>query len=220
MKNIEVKKSTRSNPDQPSPFNILFPLRKRLLPLFQTLAPELVVDEDIVLKSLDMNDSRRIFDLVDKNREHLEAWLSWIQKIQSLKDSRSFVRAVGYKDIFAGRWVYGIWYQHQLVGMIDFNEGDRELNQVAIGYWLSHDFQGKGIITRSAEKCIDYLFKEQQVNRVLIKCATDNYRSQAVAKRLHFNWEGIDREVGTVNGKSVDLIIYGILYREWLASHP
>ncbi|MCB0839634.1 MAG: GNAT family N-acetyltransferase [Bacteroidetes bacterium] len=217
MKNSEVKKSTSSNPDHASTLKKLFPIGKTLRPLFQTLAPELEVDEDIVLKSINMDDARRIFDLVDANRKHLEAWLSWIQKLQSVKDSKSFIRAIRYKDVFAGRWVYGIYYQDQLVGMIDFNDGDRDLNQVAIGYWLSHDFQGKGIVTRAARKCIDYLFKEKQVHRVLIKCATDNYRSQAVANRLNFNWEGIDRDAGTVNGKSVDMINYGILYREWLA---
>ena len=220
MKKPEVSKSTSSNPDPRSPLSKLFPIRKSLRPFFQTLAPELVVDEDIVLRSLDMEDSKRIFELVDKNRKHLEAWLSWIEKIRSVKDSKNFVRTVKYKDVFAGRWVYGIWYQEKLVGMIDFNEGNKELNQVAIGYWLASEYQGNGIITRSAKKVISYLFNQQEVHRVLIKCATDNYKSQAVAERLNFNWEGIDREVGTINGKSVDLIIYSILYREWYELNP
>ena len=216
MKKPEVSKLTSSNPDPRSPLRKLFPIRKSLRPFFQTLAPELMVDEDIVLRSLDMDDSKRIFELVDTNRQYLEAWLSWIEKIKSIKDSKNFIRTVRYKDIFAGRWVYGVWYQDALVGMIDFNEGDKELNQVSLGYWLASNYQGKGIITRSAQKCISYLFLEQEVHRVMIKCATDNMRSQAIAERLHFNWEGIDREVGTINGKSVDMNIYGILYREWL----
>ncbi|MEO0471899.1 MAG: GNAT family protein [Bacteroidota bacterium] len=191
------------------------PIRRALRPFFFKPAPELTVSEDILLQSLKPSDSAALYLLVEENREHLEAWLTWITQIQSLEDTQRFIRQVSYRDIFRGRWVYAVRFQDKIVGLIDFNEGDRELNQVSIGYWLGEQAQGKGIITRSVTTCLDYCFKEQQLHKVLIKCASHNEKSIAVPMRLNFQWEAIEREAGEVNGQIVDLMVYGMTYRDW-----
>ena len=52
----------------------------------------------------------------------------------------------------------------------------------SVGYWLSEEFQGKGIVLRSVEKLVDYCFTELLLNRIEIKCGTKNYKSQAIAE--------------------------------------
>lgn len=216
MKKPEVPNVPGSNlPEKKSPLRNMFPIRKPLRPFWHKPAPELMVDDEIILKSLTSADGPRVFELVDANRRHLQEWLTWIEKIQTLKDSMSFVRNVRYRDIFEGRWVYGVWYMEELVGLIDFNEGDKENNQVALGYWLNKEHQGKGIITRAVSKCLDYAFDEQHIHKVIIRCATNNLKSQAIPMRLNFTWEGMDHNAGTVNGKTVDMVAYGMLYRDW-----
>jgi ribosomal-protein-serine acetyltransferase len=173
------------------------------------------VDEDLLLQELRIKDIDRLFTLIDTNREHLQQWLSWIKRVQTRDDCRTFVNQTSYRNIFAGRWVYGVWYLDDLVGLIDFNEGLRSINQVSMGYWLSLAAQGKGIMTRSVRACLDYAFNEQHLHKVVVKCASDNFRSQAIPIRLRFSWEGLHHDAGTINGREVDMISYSMVYRDW-----
>ncbi|MEZ4828656.1 MAG: GNAT family protein [Bacteroidia bacterium] len=192
-----------------------FPVRNALKALWVKTAPELEVDEDILLRPISIQDAERIFELVNNNRVHLQEWLSWIEKVKTLQECRYFIRTVSYRDIFSGKWVYSIWYKDKLEGLIDFNEGDREQNQISLGYWISKEQEGKGIVTRCVQKCLDYVFDIHKLHRVVIKCATANFRSEAIPLRLKFSWEGLDHEAGVVNGKTVDMVTYSMLYRDW-----
>ena len=191
-------------------------IREALRPFFHRPAPRLTVDRELILQELRAEDIDRLYHLIEANREHLQKWLSWIQNIETREQCRTFVNRVSYRNIFAGRWVYGVWHHGQLVGLIDFNEGNKRLNQVSIGYWLDLAYEGQGIMTRAVSACLDYAFEVQRLHKVLIVCASDNFRSQAIPIRLRFNWEGLHHNAGTVNGRPVDMIIYGMIYRDWL----
>lgn len=214
------------NPFQPKPkgertgknprlLSGIFPLTQTLRPLFQVKAPVLKVADKLEIRGLKPADTDRLFGVIELNREFLEGWLSWIDLIRTPENCRDFVHSVNYEDIFANGWVYSMWYEGDLAGLIDFNEGDRDLNQISIGYWLAEIYQGHGIVSRCVEAALDYVFFEQDIARVLLKCATDNDKSQAVALRKGFSWEGIEHDAGTVNGKAVDLNIYSMLWRDW-----
>ena len=193
----------------------VFPIRKSLLPFFPKPSPKLEVDDEITLMALQPQDEEKLYELIEWNRGHLEEWLPWIHSITSLEDCQEFMKSIEYSDIFSGKWVYAIWYKEQLVGLMDFNEGDKELNQIAIGYWLGEYYQGKGIVTRAVTASLDYVFDVQQIHKVLLKFVKHNEKSQAVALRLNFQWEGIQQEAGTLNGETVDMITYSMLYRDW-----
>lgn len=190
-------------------------IREALRPFFHKPAPKLQVDEDILLQEPRLEDIDRLYELIEGNREHLQRWLSWIQRITTREHCRTFVNHVNYRNIFSGRWVYGIWYRDELAGLIDFNEGDKQLNQVSLGYWLAHAYQGKYIMSRVVRTCLDYAFDEQHLHKVLIKTASDNFRSQAIPIRLRFSWEGLTHDAGTVNGRPIDMIIYSMVYNDW-----
>ncbi|RMG62294.1 MAG: GNAT family N-acetyltransferase, partial [Bacteroidetes bacterium] len=118
--------------------------------------PYLQIDDSTSLRPLTETDGERVFFLVASNRSYLQAWLSWIESIRTLADARRFVRAVDYRDVFTGQWVWGIWYQDKLVGLLDCNEGHRGRREISIGYWLAAGYQGKGIATRAARRCVDH----------------------------------------------------------------
>ncbi len=161
------------------------------------------------------SDDERLYVMIESNRWHLEPWLSWIEDIHTLADTRRFLKTLNYKSIYGGGWVFGIEYQGKLVGLMDFNEGTKGEQSISLGYWLDVDAEGQGLITRAVKRCIEYLFEEQGVQKIYIKCATDNVRSEAVPKRLDFTWEGIDYFAGQVKGKSVDLTIYSLEVENW-----
>ena len=177
--------------------------------------PRIQADEDLVLRAVTPSDDEQLYVMIESNRWHLEPWLSWIEDIHTLQDTRKFLKSVSYKSIYAGGWVFGIEFQGQLVGLMDLNEGNHHDRFIALGYWLDADAEGQGLITKTVISCMNYLFEEQNVRKVLIKCATNNVRSEAIPKRLGFTWDGISYNAGMVQEQSVDLVKYSMTKTDW-----
>lgn len=53
------------------------------------------------------------------------------------------------------------------------------------------------------------------LNRIEIKAAVKNFKSQAIPEKLNFKKEGILRQAEFVNNEFIDLFIYSILKNEW-----
>ena len=77
-----------------------------------------------------------------------------------------------------------------MVGVIGYNQIDRALAKVSIGYWLAERWQGNGIITRACQALIHHAFEEMGMEKVEISAATDNEPSRAVCERLGMQQEG------------------------------
>ena len=108
-----------------------------------------------------------------------------------------------------------IIFKGEVVGGTGFHSIDRGSKCAEIGYWIAKDATGKGIITKSVKRLIDFAFDEIKLNRIVIKCATENMKSRAVPERLGFTKEGIEREAGWLHTRFVDHVVYSILAREW-----
>ena len=87
----------------------------------------------------------------------------------------------------------------------------------AIGYWLTKNAQGKGIIINSCKALIEYGFKTWTYTELKIRAATHNLKSQAIAEELKFKKEGILRQAELVNNTFFDLVLYSMLSDEWIA---
>lgn len=108
-----------------------------------------------------------------------------------------------------------IRYNGELAGVIGFHRVDWLNHSTSIGYWLAEDFQGKGIMTASCRCLLDYAFGNLGMNRVEIRCATENLRSRAIPERLGFTEEGLIRQAEWLYDHYVDHLVYGLLREEW-----
>ncbi len=176
------------------------------------------VDDEIELGLLEERHAPALFELTDRNREHLREWLPWVDGTTSLEDSRTFIRVSLETFSYNNGFPVGIWYQGYLAGCIAYHYFAWNTRRTEIGYWLGQEFSGKGIITRAARKLIEYGFGELGLNRIEIRCAPGNLKSRAIPERLGFTREGILRQVGIIHdGIVVDMVIYGLLVDEWAA---
>src|SRR6056297_430951 len=173
------------------------------------------VDKDIYLKLFNPNDAVELLNLINSNRFYLREWLDWVDKTKDISDSKDFIHDSRKQFAANNGFQVGIWYKEELVGVIALHEIDWEDRQTEIGYWLGEDYQGKGIITKSCEAIIDYVFEVLELNRVEITCAEKNSKSQAVPERLGFTKEGVIRDNQWLNGRYVNHVIYGLLKEEW-----
>ncbi|MGZ4059871.1 MAG: GNAT family N-acetyltransferase, partial [Bacteroidia bacterium] len=70
-------------------------------------------------------------------------------------------------------------------------------------------------ITRSCKAIINKAFQILHLNRIEIKCGTENYKSQGIPERLNFKKEGIIRQGEILNNKFIDLYLYSMLRSDW-----
>ncbi|MFZ1977170.1 MAG: GNAT family protein [Bacteroidota bacterium] len=173
------------------------------------------IDNALHLKLLEQSDAPELFALIDANRDHLRQWLPWIDANASINESISFIQSAELQQKENLSFQCGIYHHNTLAGVIGFHRIDW-INRIAeIGYWLGDEFQGNGIMTKSCLTLVNYAFLNFGLNRVQIRCASKNYRSQAVVKRLGFFEEGLLRQAEFLYDHYVDLIVYGITADIW-----
>ncbi|MDA9556039.1 GNAT family N-acetyltransferase [Vibrio sp.] len=168
------------------------------------------IDETLKLFLLTPIKADLVYNLIDENRAYLTRWMTWPPKVTSSDDTRNFIKdtLVGLSEM--KEMACGIEYEGHLVGVVTFNEINFDLKKVTIGYWISDQYQGKGIITKSCQALIDYAFDSLEMQKVEIRVATENYPSQKVCERLGFTLEGTIRNAEHLHGHIVDHQLYGL----------
>jgi ribosomal-protein-serine acetyltransferase len=174
------------------------------------------LDNDTFLKELELSSANDLFNLICSNRNYLRKWLTWVDGIQHLDDTINLIKPDLNRDMYYGRFVLEIRHHDDLAGLINFHNGDKINMIIELGYWFAEKYQGKGIMTKSCIACINYAFLNLSFNRIVIKCAAGNERSKGIPARLHFTFEGIEREGQYLNGEYTDMMVYSMLKREWL----
>jgi len=173
------------------------------------------IDDSSFLSLLEIKDTDKLYDLINRNRAHIGEWLKFPSITLEADDSRTFIERtrIRYaKD--EGYWL-GIWSGDELVGSIGYLYFDQENKKTEIGYWLGKEYEGKGFITKSIEVLINYAFDELKFNKIEIGVATDNIKSRAIPEKLGFKREGELRDYEYINGRFLDRIIYGLKANEW-----
>jgi ribosomal-protein-serine acetyltransferase len=169
------------------------------------------VDKEITLKLPSQNDAQEIFALVDLNRAYLRHYLPWVDRNQSLKDTESFIQDCRRSFQEGMGFSLCIQFNEKIVGMIGFDHFDKDNQKIEIGYWLSEDQQGKGIMLRSCQAMVDYAFKNLNVHRVEIRCVVDNKSSKKIPEKLGFKLEGLFKESTLLQGQFYDTLLYGLV---------
>ena len=91
-------------------------------------------------------------------------------------------------------------------------EGDGVWN---IGYWMHHDFQGKGYMTEAVMCILDWGFTELQAQRITSEHASWNEASGKVLLKAGFTHIG-HLDCGFVkNGKEIPEEAYALTQEEW-----
>jgi ribosomal-protein-serine acetyltransferase len=175
----------------------------------------MTVDDDIKLKLLEKRDAEEMFSVVDNNRDYLREWLPWVNGVKKKEDYYPVIDMWLKQFAANDGFQVGIFYQDKYVGMIGFHNIDWGNKQTSIGYWLDGNMQGKGIMTRSVNALLKYAFEELKLNRVEIRCGTENLKSKAIPERLGFQQEGIIRDGEFLYDHFIDSYVYSLLSIEW-----
>ncbi|MCC5802309.1 ribosomal-protein-serine acetyltransferase [Bacillus sp. V-88] len=176
------------------------------------------VDKEISIELFQQHHKEELYELIDSNRDHLRPWLLWVDKRRSPEDLEPVIPIWIRNYADNNGFDAGIRYHGRLVGMIGLHYIDWKNRSTSIGYLLTEEAQGKGIITRAVSSLLNYLFNELDLNRVEIQCALNNGKSIGIPARLGFTKEGITRDGQWLYDHYEDIVTYSMLKKDWPVS--
>ena len=155
--------------------------------------------------------AEELFVLTDRNRLFLRRWLPWLDGTMTSDDTRQFL-ALQVQRFARGESLYvTIFSDDSIAGVAGFNSLDRINGIGYIGYWLGEEFTGRGIMTTVVRDLIEIGKSYYSLQKVDIRCATDNSRSRAIPERLGFSHEGTLRRAERVYDEWFDHEVYAYL---------
>src|SRR5687768_15714590 len=188
---------------------------RRALQLDAGVMVSFKVDSGVWLREFTLEDARAVFDAVIANRDHLSPFMHWMTPGYSIDSANAFIQQAIEKRAARKSLSLGILRGERFIGSIGFVYFDWVAGKAEIGYWISADEEGKGIVAESARMLIDFAFRELELNRIEIRCSSDISGSAVIALRLGFTREGLLRIDEFSNGRLHDFEICGLLASEW-----
>lgn len=103
----------------------------------------------------------------------------------------------------------------QAVGTALLFRWEQASARAELGYVLGRAHWGRGVMREALTALIDFAFDALQLNRLEAEVNPANMPSLVLLKRLGFQQEGLLRERWAAKGQTYDVIVHGLLRREW-----
>lgn len=173
--------------------------------------------DKVSIEPLSQRHANEIFDLTELNREYLREWLPWLDSVKNVSDTEFFIKSTEEQAYSGGGPNFAILSSGSICGVAGFHKVDNQNRVGSIGYWLSQEYVGNGIVSRVVKQLIDIGFGELKLNKIEIRCAEGNIKSRAIPERLGFTYEATLRQCEWLYSKYVNHAVYSMLASEYNA---
>ena len=141
---------------------------------------------------------------------------------RSIFETRSYVRFLiyQYRSGMPGSWVIVLKESKQVVGTIGYMSFNADNSTVEVGYSLSREHWGKGLMTEALAAVIDETFRTLKLHRIEAMHDAANPASGRVMAKCGMQHEGHMRERICCKGSFRDVEMWAILRKDWEKTHP
>lgn len=170
--------------------------------------------ERLILRKVTMRDAADMYRYT-QDRE-VARHVLW-DAHQSLWETRAYVRFLlyQYRNGLPGSWGIVLRETGCVVGTIGCMSYSAENATVEVGYSLSREHWGKGLMTEALAAVIDETFRTLKLNRIEAMHFTDNPASGRVMAKCGMTHEGHMRGRIYCKGAFRDVEMWGILRHDW-----
>lgn len=148
--------------------------------------------------------------LVEADRTYLGHWLPHLKRLDTIAAAERYVKKHQSLDYYLGSWVFEIWAEETIVGLIQVHSGNRTHQKAELAYWLGAAYRGKGYVTAACRILLALIFDTTSLQTIGIRCLPENTKSYAIPGRLGFSTEP------QVIGKA---LLFTITRAEWMPQH-
>lgn len=115
------------------------------------------------------------------------------------------------------RWGIALNASGDLIGTIGFHKWDRAHRRAEIGYDLSPEHWGRGLMSEALRAALDYGFGQMSLHRVGALVHPDNRASIRLLEGFAFREEGRLRDYYHQDGRYFDHLAFSLLEGDWNA---
>lgn len=183
----------------------------------QPLPTRILETARTLLRPLRLEDSEAMYEIYS-DPETMEYWSS--QPVKSIEGARKLVQAdVDWvKQGSAVLWAIAEPSSNKALGKCVLFQFSKENQRAELGYVLTRERWGIGLMTEVMTKVIDFAFDELGLHRLEADTDTLNAGSLALLGKLGFQQEGVFRQRWKVYGEWQDSAMLGLLKPDWEAS--
>ncbi|MCL2439433.1 MAG: GNAT family N-acetyltransferase [Alphaproteobacteria bacterium] len=160
-----------------------------------------------------------LFNVIDANREYIAPWRNstTVKKIGRSADALSALEKYKTEWNERSKFTYWIFFDGKLVGNAQLENLNFEHGSGNIGYWLAADYTGRGIATSAIAALEKIAFVELGLSRLEIRLSPGNERSENLALRAGYVYEGTARQdyLSTYNNTRNDSKVFSKLKSEY-----
>ncbi len=109
------------------------------------------------------------------------------------------------------RWAIVRKSDAALIGTCGFHKWDKRHHRAEIGYDLTPDAWGRGLMAEAVREMIRHGFESMRLNRIDALVYPENARSLRLLEKLSFKKEGLLRDYYRARGEYFDHAIYSLL---------
>lgn len=170
--------------------------------------------ERLQLRRLTLQDAHDVFSYASD--PEVTKYLMWPPH-ESIDDSLTFIASAIdlYKKRQPGPWGIVLKETRMIIGTCDYIHWWPGHKRAEIGYALSQQYWGRGLMTEAVREMIAYGFREKGLNRIQAMCEIPNIGSARVMEKVGMTDEGVLRQYMIQRGKFRDMKIYAILKKDF-----
>ena len=177
--------------------------------------PPTLLTERLVLRGFEAEDESAIFSYASDPR--VTPYMAW-DTHKSIEDTRQFLHEFVATNYRAGQLDYAICLREEpsrVIGSLGIYTRSVQHQTAELGYVLSREHWGKGLLPEAARKLIDHVFRTTQVNRIYAPIFGENEKSRKAAQKIGMTLDGVLRQSLFFRGARRDEAIYSILREDW-----
>lgn len=159
------------------------------------------------LRPLKKSDAKDVVAAV--NNWNVIKYISNLPFPYELKDAQTWLASVvaNTKKVPRENFVLGIEKDGHIVGVLGLH-GIKKEHKAELGYWLSENCWGQGIMSEAVKIFMTFVFKEFKLKRICANAYPNNKASMRVMEKVGMKFEGVERKGALKNGKYVDLHVF------------
>lgn len=187
-----------------------------LEPLFHFAAFPTLETERLRLREITPEDAPAIFAI---RGDYAVTRLNIGPAYRFISEAERLIAAIteAYRNQTELRW--GITYKPDdtVIGMCGFNYWDRHDRRASVGFDLARAYWRQGIMREALQVVLHFGFVQMGLNRIEADCSAENAASAGLLGACGFVQEGRQREQYYEDETYYDLLLFGLLRREWEA---
>ena len=156
---------------------------------------------DLKLRVAKLRDSKELEKIILGNREWLRPWEATNPHAPNSFDVKAQLRGLLRQLSDESGMPFVIEVQGKLQGQLNVaNVMYGSVSSAVLGYWISPDVAGQGVMPTAVALVTDYLMDHVGLHRVEINVRPENLASLRVIQKLGFRYEGLKQRYIHING--------------------